>query len=170
MKQIAALFLIMIASFSLVAEAGSRKLRIGDKFPAFRLNHLVSKKPFPEKSVVGKIALIDFWGSDCAPCRESIPELNILFKEFKGKNFEMIGINVDEDNQDTKNFLSEFKPAYTLLDDQKHSLIKTLGVEQMPTTYLVDQKGIIRFINKGFRSGDREILKKQINGLIMKSR
>lgn len=158
-------FFALLLFVNFEADAANPKLRVGDKFPDIKLQYLFEKKAFNQKIIAGKVVLIDFWGSDCAPCRESIPELNALHRELKSEKFIMIGINVDEDDRDTKNFLETFKPTYILLDDKKHSLIKTLGVEEMPTTYILNRDREIRFINKGFRSGDKKVLKDQINKL-----
>lgn len=143
------------------ASAGDQRVRVGDHFPAFSLPHMSSKKTFDSKSLSGKVVVIDFWGSDCPPCREAVPKLNELSDEFRGK-VTFLGINVDENENDTKAFLEEFKPRYLLLDDGKHRFVPKLGIEAMPTTYLVDRESKIRFINTGFRTSDKAKIRSAI--------
>lgn len=144
------------------AHAKANKVRVGDKFPRIELFVLTKTEKFDSNQTKGKVAVIDFWASDCEPCREAVPELNTLNRHFKKEPVIFVGINVDEDSKHTSAFLSEFKPLYVLLDDSKHKFISNLGVEAMPTTYVVDKKGVVRYINKGFRSGDAEKLKHEI--------
>ena len=148
--------------------AKSAKVRVGDKFPDFSFSQLGNSKKVDITTISGKAAVIDFWASDCQPCREAVPELNALLKEFAGKPVVFIGINVDEDPKYTQAFLEEFKPQYLLLNDQKHTFIRKMGVEAMPTTYVVDQKGKVLFINKGFRTGDADRIRKAIANSLSK--
>lgn len=142
--------------------ARDAKIRVGDSFPSFKLPHLYGTKTFASEQLNGKVAVIDFWGSDCLPCREAVPELNSLSKEFEKKPVIIVGINVDENEKDTKAFLDEFKPQYLLLDDGKHKFIPKMGIELMPTTYVIGKAGRVQFINKGFRSGDIEKIRAAI--------
>ena len=166
--------LIVLLSFSgncgpEEAHAKSAKVRVGDKFPNFSLNENGKPNKVNAAAMSGKVAVIDFWASDCQPCREAVPELNSLLKELTGKPVVFIGINVDENPKYTQAFLDEFKPRYLLLDDRKHSFIRTMGVEAMPTTYVVDRKGKVRFINKGFRTGDIDKIKKAVSESLAKN-
>ncbi|RYZ93409.1 MAG: TlpA family protein disulfide reductase [Proteobacteria bacterium] len=157
-----AVFMMAAIQFSAVQKAEA-KLKVGDKFPAISLNYLGTKKPFDKRTTAGKVVLVDFWASDCVPCRDAIPELEALFKQ--SKNFLILGINVDENAKDASSFLESFKVSYPLLDDQKHQLIPVMGVDVMPTSFLLDKKGTIRFINRGFRSGDIEKIRKKLSEL-----
>jgi thiol-disulfide isomerase/thioredoxin len=145
----------LLAGIAMATQASAAdKVKVGERLPAITLNYLGSSKGFDAKSLEGKIVLVDFWASDCVPCRDAVPELNELYRSKKASGFMLIGINVDENAKDAEDFLKSFKVEYPILDDQKHKLIPKMGVELMPTSYLLDQKGIVRFINKGFRSGD----------------
>lgn len=141
-------------------------LKIGEKFPDIQLKRLNSKTKFDSRELKGKIVLVDIWGSDCPPCRLAMPKMNSIFKNLRKKNFVILGINVDENDDDIKFFLSEYKIDYPLLDDRKHDLVKRLDVQMMPTSFLLDGEGIVRYVHKGFRNGDAEILEKKIRALL----
>lgn len=141
-------------------------LKVGDKFPPIELNYLNTEKKFDKKTMVGKVVLIDVWGSDCPPCRLAMPKMNSIYLNLRNKNFLILGINVDESDDDLNFFLTEYKVDYPLLDDRKHRFVKLLGLEVMPTSFLVDQSGRVRYIHRGFRSGDGPILEKRIQSLL----
>ncbi|RYZ84541.1 MAG: TlpA family protein disulfide reductase [Proteobacteria bacterium] len=157
---------LLLAGFTIVAiqfsamQGAEAKLKVGDKFPEIALNYLGTKKPFDKRSTKGKLVLVDFWASDCVPCRDAVPELNALFKQ--SKNLLILGVNVDENPKDAAEFLQSFKVSYPLLDDQKHELIPKMSVDVMPTSFLLDKSGTIKLINRGFRSGDVEKIKKKL--------
>lgn len=152
-------FVIAAIQFA-AAQGAEAKLKVGDKFPEIALNHLGTKKRFDKRTTKGRLVLVDFWASDCVPCRDAVPELNALFEQ--SKNFVILGVNVDENPKDATEFLKSFKVSYPLLDDQKHELIPQMGVDVMPTSFLLDKTGTIKFINRGFRSGDIEKIKKKL--------
>lgn len=152
----------------LIASSANARVKIGDRFPAIELNLLNSKTKFDRKTIQGKVVLIDIWGSDCPPCRLAMPKMNTIYLNLRDKNFSILGINVDESDDDVRYFLEEYKIDYPLLDDRKHNLVKSLGVEIMPTSYLVDSTGVVRYIHQGFKSGDGPILEKQIRKLLKK--
>lgn len=141
-------------------------VKVGDQFPKIELNLLNSKAKFDPKIMQGNIVLVDIWGSDCPPCRLAMPKMNSIYLSLRKKNFVILGINVDENDDDIKYFLEEYKIDYPLLDDRKHKLVQTLGVEMMPTSFLIDTKGTVRYIHKGFRDSDGPLLDKKIRALL----
>jgi thiol-disulfide isomerase/thioredoxin len=160
--------LMIFVAFLFVSASAHAKVKIGDRFPPIDLKILNSKQTFDNKTIRGKVVLIDIWGSDCPPCRLAMPKMNEIYLNLRKRDFVILGINVDESDDDVKYFLQEYKIDYPLLDDRKHGLVKTLGIEVMPTSYLVDSTGTVRYIHKGFRSGDGSLLEKQIRLLLDK--
>ncbi len=144
------------------------KVKVGDQFPPIELRLLNSQTKFDKKTIRGKVVLVDIWGSDCPPCRLAMPKMNSIYQNLRQRNFVILGINVDENDDDIKFFLDEYKIDYPLLDDRKHLLVKSLGVEVMPTSFLVDARGTVRYIHQGFRGGDGPILEKKIRALLLK--
>lgn len=157
---------LVLLSFLAFAKPARAKVLVGDKFPDINLSYLEKTERFDPKSLKSRVRLIDIWASDCYPCRQALPALNQLHKRLNAKGFEVIGISVFEDVSATKEFLKEYKVDYVLLDDSKHELAKSLGVTEMPTSYLVDQSGIVRMINKGFEPSDIKKIEVEANKLL----
>ncbi len=112
----------------------------------------------------GKVILLDFWASWCKPCVQEMPFMKDLYKEFKGKKFLFIGLNVDEKKEDAEKFIKEngieWKQIW-LGEEKNKNILNLYQVKALPSTFLIDKKGILRNVNlRG------EALKEAIRNLI----
>ena len=100
----------------------------------------------------GKVVLLDFWATWCAPCREAIPHLINLQKTYREKGIEVIGMNMDRGDAETvRRFVKSMDIPYpiTLTSEE---VSRNYGVTGLPTTILIDQEGKIRQKFLGFTS------------------
>jgi thiol-disulfide isomerase/thioredoxin len=116
---------------------------------------ILGGKPLSLSTWKGKVILIDFWATWCPPCRASLPGLAALYQQNHDKGFEVLGISNDYDIADLKQFLAQnkdiawpqsFNPAGP---NRWHNLAVTLGIDAIPTSYLIDRNGILRNIQIG---------------------
>lgn len=138
----------------------------GEKAPEFKIPRLESKGMISLKQFRGKVVYVDFWASWCGPCRQSLPALNDIRKEFRKKGFEVIAINLDEERDDAMEFLKEFPVAYPTARDTSGKVPEAYGLVGMPTAYLVDKKGNVQLVHEGFKESDIEELKQKITTLL----
>jgi len=140
---------------------------VGQKLSACPLTKLSnSTQPVELKSFTGKVLYIDFWASWCPPCAKSFPFLNELQQQYAQQGLQIIGINLDEEPEDAEKFLVQFPAKFTLASDLTKQCAEGLGVAAMPSSYLIDRKGIIRHIHLGFRAGETEALRKLVKQLL----
>jgi thiol-disulfide isomerase/thioredoxin len=139
---------------------------VGDKAPDFNLPRLDSAGMINLKQYRGKLVYVDFWASWCSPCRKSLPALNAIRQEFRKKGFEVIAINLDEERDDAMEFLKEFPVTYPTAHDASGNVPEAYGLVGMPTGYLIDKKGTVRWVHVGFKKSDIEPLKQRINTLL----
>jgi thiol-disulfide isomerase/thioredoxin len=100
----------------------------------------------------GKVILLDFWATWCAPCRESIPHLVQLQKTYREKGLEVIGMNMDKGDMDTvRRFVKSMDIPY-LITVSTDEISRNYGVTGLPTTILIDKAGKIRQKFLGFSS------------------
>ncbi len=118
------------------------------------------------RDLLGNVVYVDFWASWCGPCRISLPSLNTLFAEFSDRGFWVVAINVDSYQQEGLDFLAKKPVDYPVVYDAEQRLPEVFGVKGMPTAYLIDRKGQIRYIHEGFRSGDEQTLRAKIVKLL----
>lgn len=155
------LLTVLLVIFSFQLQAISPGSAIGFELDALEGNAKIRLSDFK-----GKVVFVDFWASWCGPCKQSLPEFNKVYHQYKDKGFEIIAINLDENPEDAKAFLSKHPVDYTIAADSSGSIAEKFGIEAMPSSVLIDQLGVLRVNHKGYRKGDAEKLKKAINLLL----
>jgi thiol-disulfide isomerase/thioredoxin len=98
----------------------------------------------------GKVVLIDFWASWCPPCKTSFPALDAIFREYQEKGLEVLAVNLDEKRRDADTFLDAHPHRLTVLFDPKGISPTAFGVKGMPSSFLIDRAGNIRFTHMGY--------------------
>jgi len=98
----------------------------------------------------GKVVLLDFWGTWCPPCVESVPELRNLQKKYaKEPNFVIIGISSDSDEAEWREFTVKNKMIWPQYLDHDRRIQRAFGIHAFPTYILIDHEGIVRFSSIG---------------------
>jgi thiol-disulfide isomerase/thioredoxin len=114
----------------------------------------------------GKVIYLDFWASWCAPCKASFPVLDGWQSQFAKKGFTVLGVNVDETAAAMQTFLKKSPVSFPVVRDAAQKLVAAANVSTMPTSFLIDQKGVIRHVHKGFRAKDAAELQAKITALL----
>ena len=99
----------------------------------------------------GKVVLLDFWGTWCPPCVESVPELRSLHKRYskEGSPFMLIGISSDSNEEEWKEFTAKNKMIWPQYRDKDRRIQRAFGVRAFPTYILIDHEGVVRFQSVG---------------------
>ncbi|MEE1944291.1 TlpA disulfide reductase family protein [Pedobacter sp. KR3-3] len=125
----------------------SSSFKEGDKFVGERITDMNGNK-FDLKKISDKIYVINFWFIDCAPCRDEIPELNELVKQYKdNKDVVFLAIALD-DRYTIKQFLKTLPFSYNIVDDGRYYANK-YGVKSYPTHVIIGKDGLIKFSTVG---------------------
>lgn len=149
-----------------LAQAGAADLS-GQPLPEISLPALRGgAAPTTRSSLLGKVVYVDFWASWCAPCRASFPWLNAMHKKYQGRGLVILGVNKDDELADAERFLAKYPASFPLVRDPGDALVKQLGLVGMPTAYLVDRKGVIHSVHKGFRNDDQAALESTLVKLL----
>ena len=114
----------------------------------------------------GEVVMLNFWASWCGPCRQEMPLLEKIHKKYKRLGFTLLGVNVEENSSDAKNYLKDVKVTFPILFDSTQKTSKLYDVSAMPTTILIDRNGNKRFIHKGYKPGYENDYKKLIKKLL----
>lgn len=141
-------------------------ISVGDTVPSFKARTIDGSKSVAVEDYRGKVILIDFWASWCPPCLKSLPKYNDLRREIGTDDFEIVAVNVDENTEDAKKFLAKHPVSYPIAKDPKGILPGVFGVKAMPTSYLVDKNGVVKYVHAAFKEGDIEKLRVEIEKLI----
>ena len=114
----------------------------------------------------GSVVYVDFWASWCVPCRLSMPALDELYKRNKSRGFAVVGVNKDATPADAKRFLAKVPVSFALVRDGADAAAKGFDVKAMPSGYLIDRKGIVRAVHRGFTAETGAALEKEIDSLL----
>jgi thiol-disulfide isomerase/thioredoxin len=133
--------------------------------PDFQLDAMSGKKE-TLTGYKGQVVMINFWATWCGPCRQEMPVLEQLHKKYKPMGFTMIGVNVEPDSQGAVKWLSATPVTFPILFDTESKVSKLYAVGGMPSTVIVDRKGNVRYVHRGYKPGDENEYLTQIRTLI----
>jgi thiol-disulfide isomerase/thioredoxin len=116
----------------------------------------------------GQVVMINFWATWCGPCRQEMPLLEDIYKKYKPMGFTMLGVNVEPDTKDAEAWLGKLsKPVtFPVAFDVDSKVSKLYKVETMPSTVLVDRKGNVRALHRGYKPGDENFYLTQIRTML----
>ncbi len=148
-------------------------LSLGEPAPDFIFRSLTGVEDANEKlsQQRGKVIYLDFWASWCKPCRTSMPLLDQLRSELKAQGFEVIAVNLDDDLEKGQKFLINHPVNYpvvrvadgTITTDTISDLYQIYG---LPTSYIIDKQGVLRYVHQGFKEQDIKKIRHQILTLL----
>ena len=122
--------------------------------------------PVSMAGLKGNVVYVDFWASWCVPCRLSMPKLDEIYRNNKARGFVVIGVNKDATPADAQRFLARVPVTFSLVRDPADAAAKGFDVKAMPSGYLVDRKGVVRHVHRGFTAETGAALEKQIDSLL----
>ena len=93
--------------------------------------------------IKGKYLILDFWASWCEPCRKEIPNLKRIYERFHNKGLDIVGISADHDEEIWLDALREVKEPWANYLDVNRQAITEYKVMYIPSTFVIDQNGII---------------------------
>ncbi|PUZ26931.1 Peroxiredoxin [Chitinophaga costaii] len=106
----------------------------------------INGKPFKLSSLKGKYILVDFWASWCAPCRAENPNLLKAYQQMKGKNFEVVGVSLDQDQKSWEYAVKTDQLPWIHVCDLKgwkNEVAEMYGITAVPQNLLIDPEGVI---------------------------
>ena len=160
-KTIVALSLVVAS----VAFAGVGK---GQRAPEFSLPSLKGSN-VALSQLRGKVVLVDFWAQWCEPCKKELPQLDRLSKEYAAKGVVVLAVNIDKQRENAERMVKQLGLTLDVLLDPAGSVAGSYDLPKMPTSFVVDRKGIVRFVNEGFDGPkDVERFKHELDELVAK--
>lgn len=137
----AAIFLLMaVAMAGVGCNRGDHPRQIGKRAPDFTV--VDGNRSLSLDRYRGKVVVLNFWASWCAPCVEEIPALNAL--QNRMPNIVVLGVSTDEDASAYRQFLTDHRVTFTTIRDGTQHSNELFGTYRFPETYIIDQQGRIR--------------------------
>ena len=104
----------------------------------------------------GKVILMNFWATWCPPCRREMPSMERLYQTLKHEGFVVLAVNQWEDPDHVFAYIGQLStdPTFPILFDPESQVAEAYGVKGLPTTFLIDKHGRIRYRAVGGREFD----------------
>jgi thiol-disulfide isomerase/thioredoxin len=146
----------LVAAVALAIAPGAHGGAVGGPAPSCTLAPLAGAVPAPAgiDALVGKVVWVDFWASWCTSCAESFPFLDALDADLRDRGLVVLGINLDRDPADAREFLARHPAGFLQASDAGGRCPRAFGVAGMPSSYVIDRDGVIRLELRGFRPGE----------------
>jgi thiol-disulfide isomerase/thioredoxin len=138
---------------------------VGQTAPVFTLP-TAKGDPVALDKLRGKVVYVDFWASWCGPCRRSFPWMNDMQQKYGSKGFVVVGINVDKKRSDADKFLAQVPANFTIGFDEAGATPSAYAVKGMPSSYLIDAKGNVVYVERGFLDEHKAELEQKIASLV----
>jgi thiol-disulfide isomerase/thioredoxin len=147
------------------ASAGGGGNQVGQQAPDLTVEKM-SGKSVSVASYRGQVLLLDVWASWCGPCKQELPMLDDIAARLRSRGVEILAVSVDQERANVVKFLgARDRWALTIAHDPAGEVAERLQPEKMPTSYIIDRQGIIRYVNYGFVPSDARKIESRLSDL-----
>jgi cytochrome c biogenesis protein CcmG, thiol:disulfide interchange protein DsbE len=138
---------------------------VGAPAPAFELREVDGSDQQSLGAHAGKVVIVDFWATWCEPCKQSFPAYQKLVSKLGG-DLVVVAISQDDDDKNIPAFVAETGAKFPIVWDDGKAVAKAYDPPTMPTAFVIDKSGIIRFVHVGYRAGDEAMLEEEARSLM----
>ena len=118
----------------------------------------------------GKVRVVDFWATWCEPCKDAMPELDVMARELRPRGLDVYGVSIDDDRAQILQYLKRVPVSFPVLWDKGAVQVSRFDVVYMPVTLLVDRRGIIRHVHQGWDVGRSQRQRTEVEALLAEPR
>jgi peroxiredoxin len=139
---------------------------VGKPAAEFTLSELGNGGAIKLSALRGKIVVVDFWATWCQPCTRELPELEKLQRTFAAQGVVFVGVSIDKERSNAQELAARLKLTFKVLHDPEGKVAELYDPPKMPSSYVIDREGVVRYINEGF-SGAADVarLRQQLDQL-----
>jgi thiol-disulfide isomerase/thioredoxin len=119
------------------------------------------------QALAGKVVILDFWASWCKPCKEEMPYFIDLYNRNKDIGLVIVAVNLDENQDKLFGFINKLgkEVPFYIIHDKDSKIAGDYKIETMPTSYVIDKKGVIKYKHEGFENSYKEQFENEIKKL-----
>ena len=157
----------VLAALALALSGAAAAVEVGAPAPDVAIERLEEPaRSLAIGSLKGSVVYVDFWASWCVPCRLSMPALDDLYRRHRSRGFAVVGVNKDVARADAERFLKRVSVTFPLVHDARDAAARAFNVKAMPSGYLVDRKGVVRQVHRGFTAETAAALEREVEALL----
>ena len=139
---------------------------IGNSAPTFALDSQNHKGKVAMAGLAGKVVIVDFWATWCEPCKTSFPKLQDLYVKYKASGLQIVALSEDDEKGGIPEFGTSYGAEFPLLWDGDKAIAGKWNPGSMPSTFIIDRKGVVRFLHRGYHDGEEVEIEKELKGLL----
>jgi cytochrome c biogenesis protein CcmG/thiol:disulfide interchange protein DsbE len=141
---------------------------IGNRAPEISVVAIGHGRSVSLKKLRGKVVVVDFWGTFCEPCKKSFPKLQELNAKYGDSGLEIVAISEDEaeDKDKIPSFVDAYGAKFTIAWDSHKSAAKLYNLPTMPSSFVIDRRGRVRYAHAGYRDGEEDQLERELKKLL----
>jgi len=113
----------------------------------------------------GSVIFLNVWATWCGPCRQEMPSMAELYREFQGKGLAMVAIS-SEDLDTVQDYATSARYPFPILVDPEDVLGQRFGINAIPTTFIVDKRGQLVYQHVGFNDWSSSAVRQRIRNLL----
>ena len=132
--------LLALLAFVIVYSMQDHVVAVGDSAPGFTIKTESGVEMSP-RNFGGKLLVLNFWATWCAPCIQEIPSLNEFQKMFASQGVVVLGVNVDSRQELYRSMLKKFKISFPTARDPEENINYRYGTYKVPESYIIDRNG-----------------------------
>jgi cytochrome c biogenesis protein CcmG/thiol:disulfide interchange protein DsbE len=155
----------LLAAALTLAASSAHAVGAGAPAPNFTLPNAKGEAVTLDK-LRGKVVYVDFWASWCGPCRRSFPWMNEMQQKYGARGFTVVAINVDKKRADADKFLALLPANFPVVYDEAGTTPAAFAVQGMPSSYLIDARGNVTYVERGFTDESRGPLEERVKALL----
>ncbi len=165
MKRLWILGLVLLLGLSACKPRNQLNLSGGNRPPApeFQLTD-INGKPLSLAQYKGKVVLLDFWATWCAPCKVEIPHFIALQDKYGSQGLQIIGLSMDDDAKPVVKFAEQMKINYPIAVGDEKLASKYGGVLGLPIAFIIDKEG--RIVHKHVGETAPDVFEKEVAELL----
>ena len=120
------------------------------------------------EALKGSVVLVDFWDTGCEPCARELPKVEQLYERYAAAGFRVIAVSQDEPDavDEIPRFVERYGLTFPVVWDEGHRLKERFGPGDMPSAYVIDRRGVVRFEHIGYVMGEELELEREIQKLV----
>jgi cytochrome c biogenesis protein CcmG/thiol:disulfide interchange protein DsbE len=113
----------------------------------------------------GKVVILDFWATHCGPCVKAFPRLQAM-ADAQPDKLSVVAISEDDERELIEPFLKRTSVKFTVGWDETKAVARSYSVDSMPTTFVLDKRGTVRFVHRGYREDEVASIDAEVRGLL----
>lgn len=139
---------------------------VGQPIPDLKLAGVGGRGSTSLVALRGQVVLLDVWASWCEPCKVELPMLDDIAHRLTRKNVVVAAVSIDQDAENMRTFIATRKKwALRFFHDPAGAVAERLAPPKMPTSYVIDQQGVVRMVNTGFERKDAKRIEERLVAL-----